>query len=650
MSLIAFCTTPWADMGPDLPPAGRSRFDLLVGDAPVPYPLPRLMARIRSQLEAPGDGLSPLKLTLIPLGRSLQRAAAAPDFFMFPRVVAAVDGASKAGYAPLQDRLFFGYNERAGVLEVISYNEQAGRFEFQVVRDYRAGAQPQIHYARRMLCLACHQNAAPIFARPLWDETPANPAIAARLKATGRDYYGIALSGTDIAYFIDAAAERANLFPVMQQIWRAACDAQCRAQWLGAALAYALSGSLPDDAALELPDLAARWGKVWPQGLPIPGSSIPNRDPLANGVESQTRRSVARAAALAKLAPVPARFEPLNPRPPLQSWTVPDPAQLVAGLAGLLNQADVQTLDRTLATNSAAPSQRHPLPCRLTHKPGRVVFDCAAGGMRLSGIVRQAGNRLSGQIDRLQAGPDKTASDLTFSGRIRQSGHIELTPRRGTGSARLSDGRRWASLHFASLRAGQGKAALILVDDYAGVRGALPRLSLLTAPVFDGSRALAELQAALGHPRRVASWARMPTARLEPAESESSTPRHLSGAAARFLQHCGQCHDSTSNVPPNFLHGDEAAVNARLDHCAERIFYRLSMWHVAEAQRGKTPMPPLTILATRGMDAPGWTRSPQLAALLDDARQRIRAQGGQPERILAQPFEQLRTCLPAPSP
>ena len=47
----------------------------------------------------------------------------------------------------------------------------------------RQGKTPQVFYARRSLCLACHQNAAPIFARPLWDETPANPAIAARLKA-----------------------------------------------------------------------------------------------------------------------------------------------------------------------------------------------------------------------------------------------------------------------------------------------------------------------------------------------------------------------------------------------------------------------------------------------------------------------------------
>ncbi len=98
-----------ADEG-DLPPAGRSRFDFLVGDAPVPYPLQRLIARIRAQLEASDDGLSPIKITLIPLGRSLRRSVAAPDFFRFPSVVAAVDGNSKAGYLPLRDQLFIGYN------------------------------------------------------------------------------------------------------------------------------------------------------------------------------------------------------------------------------------------------------------------------------------------------------------------------------------------------------------------------------------------------------------------------------------------------------------------------------------------------------------------------------------------------------------
>jgi hypothetical protein len=71
------------------------------------------------------------------------------------------------------------------VLEVISYNEAAGRFEFQLVKDYRAGGRPQVFYANRNICYACHQNGAPIFSRALWDETNANPAIAARLTARG---------------------------------------------------------------------------------------------------------------------------------------------------------------------------------------------------------------------------------------------------------------------------------------------------------------------------------------------------------------------------------------------------------------------------------------------------------------------------------
>ena len=39
-----------------------------------------------------------------------------------------------------RDRLYLGYQENANLIEVISYNEAAARFEFQLVRDYRAGA------------------------------------------------------------------------------------------------------------------------------------------------------------------------------------------------------------------------------------------------------------------------------------------------------------------------------------------------------------------------------------------------------------------------------------------------------------------------------------------------------------------------------
>jgi len=650
MALLCCLSMSAAAGDGDLPLSGRSRFDYLMGDAPVPYPLPRLIARIRAQLEASDDGLSPIKITLIPLGRSLRRSVAAPDFFHFPSVVAAVDGNSKAGSVPLRDQLFIGYNERADTVEIISYNEQAGRFEFQVVRDYRAGAQPKLYYANRALCLACHQNNAPIFSRALWDETPANPAVAARLKATGRDFYGIPISGTDISNAIDAAAARANMFPVWQQIWREACSADCRAQWLAAALAYALSGNLPEVGELKFADLDTRWAKTWPQGLNIPGSSFPNRDPFAHVVDTpvESRPTLpGTLAELAQLARVPTQLEPLTPRPPMQRWAAPDKTQLVAGLAGLLNKADVQTFDRALAMHAKAQPQTLTLPCRFTRKPERVVFNCATPEAHLSGVWQNTGNA---QIDRLQVGHAKTALDLTLSGHTTKTGQIELIPKHGASWIRLSDGRRWSRLQLNTLPANQGSATLTLIDDFAAVRVALPHLPLMTANIFDGSRAFAELQAALGLARHETSGRETLASKLPPAKLEIVAPRKLSGSAARFLQYCGQCHDSSTNVPPNFLHGDDVAVSTRLDHCAERIFYRLSMWHVAEENRGKPPMPPISALSAYGFDATSWENSAPLADLLEAARQRIVTQGGQPEAMPTRPFEHLRSCLPATTP
>ncbi|MBI3433085.1 MAG: hypothetical protein HY018_12845 [Hydrogenophilales bacterium] len=313
----------------DLPPAGRSRFDELVGNAPVPYPFPRLVKTINAQMQPDRSGIPPLKITLIPLGRSLQRDAGTPDVFRFPRVIAAADGSNRPGVEPLKDRLFLGFHEKGKVIEVISYNDAAGRFEFQVVRDYQAGKTPQVIYARRGLCLACHQNAGPIFSRPLWDETPANPAVAARLRAARHDFYGVRLTGTDVAYFIDTAAGRANLFSVWQTLWQQGCGQgetgdRCRMETFAVALAYARSGSLP--APTLLATLDRNWAIRWPQGLTIPDHNLPNRDPLAAMQD-------------------PAN-DPLRLRPPLAIWHAPDKTAFVVGLAGMLDSAAVRQLGR----------------------------------------------------------------------------------------------------------------------------------------------------------------------------------------------------------------------------------------------------------------------------------------------------------------
>lgn len=322
----------------DLPTAGHSRFDELLGGQPVPYPFSRLVETINRQMRTDAGGLPPLKITLIPLGRSLQRDAAAPDFFRFPRVVAAADGTNRPGFAPLRDRLFLGFQEKGEVVEVISYNDAAGRFEFQVVRDYAPGKTPQVFHARRGLCLACHQNAAPIFARPLWDETPANPAIAARLRETGRDFYGVKITGTDIAYLIDAATDRANRFSVWQRLWQQGCGAgpdgdACRQELFTAALAYARKLQLPAPGALLRLDQT--WPALWPDGLPIPNPNLPNRDSLA-------------------ALPDPGN-DPLLLRPPLELWRAPDKTAFVVGLAGMLDTAAVETLGDA---NLSAPLER----------------------------------------------------------------------------------------------------------------------------------------------------------------------------------------------------------------------------------------------------------------------------------------------------
>lgn len=56
-------------------------------------------------------------------------------------------------------------------MECISWNNEAGRFEFQVVDDYLPGKEPKVRYVNRSTCLACHQHGAPIFPQRSWLES-----------------------------------------------------------------------------------------------------------------------------------------------------------------------------------------------------------------------------------------------------------------------------------------------------------------------------------------------------------------------------------------------------------------------------------------------------------------------------------------------
>src|SRR5712692_5748751 len=323
-----------ARAGPNLPPVGRSLFDFAVvkqadekGVYDIPYPFDALVRRIEERAGCAAATRSCTQQVLIPLGRSLQRTAASPEFFAYPRVVVVMDREGDAGGGSgmlLKDRLYLGYQEKANLIEVISYNEAAARFEFQLVKNYRAGDSPQVVYANRNVCTACHQNQAPLFSRQQWDETNANPRVAARLASARRSFYGFpARRGVEVPNAIDNAIHRANLLAVHQFLWREGCGTQepegtrCRAAALTAALQYRLSGERGFDAGARdyweavVAAFERSASSRWPRGLAIPNSEIPNRDPFGFPEEASGVAMVHIAAAL----------EPLMPRAPLETWT-----------------------------------------------------------------------------------------------------------------------------------------------------------------------------------------------------------------------------------------------------------------------------------------------------------------------------------------
>jgi hypothetical protein len=201
LTLILTSTTSlWANIvlgsSDTLPPEGRSLFDHIfvkeggfdgekaLNDQPV-EDLVRLL-----------DQFGQVTYTMVPFGRSLQKKSANAAH---PRTLFTLDSTEKPGPYLTSGRLFVAYVELANTLEVISYNERANRFEYQVVKDFYPGGKPQTHYVERSVCLGCHQGGAPLFPFYPWHETSAGDLISTDAKDdiidhVGDDYLGLPLS------------------------------------------------------------------------------------------------------------------------------------------------------------------------------------------------------------------------------------------------------------------------------------------------------------------------------------------------------------------------------------------------------------------------------------------------------------------------
>jgi dienelactone hydrolase/mono/diheme cytochrome c family protein len=684
------------DPGPDLPPRGASLFDRIFSrsngngaDYDVPFPFPRLLAKLEEAAGRRQLPRSALDFALIPLGRSLQREAAAPDYFDSPRIVVAVTERPAAGplpRVPLDNRLFLGYQPRAGVLEVISYNEEAARFEFQIVRGYRAGATPEVRYARRALCTSCHQNAAPIFAEASWAETNANPRIVTRLRALGETFHGVAIGEDNRGVAaIDSATDEANLLPVFQRLWREGCAGAtppktlaCRAGALLAMLQYRLSAGAGFDrgAALYragyLRAQGRNWRERWPDGLLVPSSRLPDRTPLMLPVPSS----------------VPVAQDPLRRRPPAERWSAGsrrDLERMIRGLSRTLPEQHVALLDTFLREAGSIPHARAlRAPCTILRRgmgTGTLQVECTA-----SGDTQPSFGASATMSERPDGTVEGSARWLEFADgtyvRLRVRGETEhgagerrivvrlahrflaAAVRSPRGDAIDAFAVSWDPAHEARGRRWPATGELRLAGDFRPVTEALARAaadgaaaSPLGADRFDARRLSRWLLATLGATPAVSGHVEGRDPTPEPiAEAVSASARGALSAALEHLgplqtfnRFCGACHGADSRYPPGFLYGDTGTNRSAVAHCAERIYYRLSMWHRAPERRGVPPMPPVQGLLLAGTEPEAWRGGASLARLIAYVKSALEEQGVQPERLLERAYGDTRACLARPS-
>ena len=670
--------------GPDVPPAGRSLFDQLFASYAageltyhVPYPFEALRASLAARLEQ-GES-TPLLQVLIPHGRSLHREAAAPDYFKSPRVVLTIEAQpltleNEAGLA-LSRKFYIGYQPRAEQLEIISYNNDAGRFEFQVVSDYAAGKTPSVRYASRALCMSCHQNAGPIFAATPWRETNFDTNIAMRLAKEQPERYRTtmaALSGHDAA-LIDYSTDRANYFSPYQLLWQEACGGQtpddeasvrCRAGVLKAMLQYRLTHDIAYDhtdfryANNTLSAFYDNWRARWPAGLYVATADIPDRDPR----EPTPGNSV---------------LDPLVQREPQAFW--PEPIDMVASgmvtrLSEFIIDADIQRYDSYLKRVSRASARNsfdsvceiQPGSPRLTGAPIKFVCGDSQSVQAYIELVIQDDQVVGGHIFELHL-PGNTflwSANMAETTLTKTSGRNILNAslaRAGQISTRLADGRRLESIvlrwlgenYSVDLIGGEASVTVTLVDEFAPLDDAIEAMAretlagksdALAAKPFRRQPIVSDLNRHLGLAEL--DWC----CDLPPVSSNQAyAPARIeSDSLQPFQDYCGRCHSSSGHYPPGFLHGAEPDIKRHLAECAPRILHRLALWGEHSQSRARSPMPPASALALIGHNESSWLASETLSNLTDTTRVLLAEVLGQQvsETALDVDYDTLPPCTP----
>ena len=242
---------------------------------------------------------------------------------------------------------------------------------------------------------------------------------------------------------------------------------------------------------------------------------------------------------------------------------------------------------------------------------------------------------------------------------------LRLLGRYGKTAIRAPDGNSFLGFALAwdegladSATQFDATGTLSIADDFRPVASTLERLaasvsasSPLLADRFNGASLSGWLLAELGvlPASRCCDLKPTPDPRFDveagPPDAALSEALELRGPLLTFRRYCGACHGSDTTNPPGFLHGGGETILSTVAQCAERIYYRLSMWHRPSEDQGAPPMPPVQGLSLAGTTADDWRQSESLERMIAYARELLVEEGRVPGAMLESSYHATRACL-----
>jgi hypothetical protein len=162
-----------------------------------------------------------------------------------PRIIATTYPSPEHVPDWLRSKFFVGHIKAIKNVEIISFNDEMGRFEFQIIENFGT-SKAKVYYAKRSECISCHKNEGPIFSTTNWGDIFSNISggiLQYREKLKMKDsldilkYFYPGLEASLDSEQIDQTFLYSNKLLASQIIWNDGCvqtgyPVECRRQLL----------------------------------------------------------------------------------------------------------------------------------------------------------------------------------------------------------------------------------------------------------------------------------------------------------------------------------------------------------------------------------------------------------------------------------